>query len=398
MEENDKKTETGETTPETTGRQVDTKRVRKINVPNWLLYTSNLFFAGCAIGLLALDKDITDGVKEIYKGSKESVSSTRVMQQTDDFYFNSDVSIEPGNYKTEKDSLSSIVMESDSTPSRNTHIDQLFNNSVMIAQITAKDIDAQALKSMKMDYIDLENLIMSAIFNQKKGKVNLEFNFAGNGFIIGNGGYIITSYHVIDEDRHRSLRKLLVIGQDKKVYPAEVLAYSRMYDIALLKADMPDQKSVSPIILDEKSLVEYEPIFVLTTLPSRNVGFQLEDEISLAEADKTKISNIISSGRFLDISTYSPIISPYGELLFSGVHIENYVRGGYSGSAAVDRYGRIIGIASRVSNGSCTHLSPASKVKGLVDFYIETLANKSMNALDAQILKESSRVSSPARR
>ena len=57
----------------------------------------------------------------------------------------------------------------------------------------------------------------------------------GSGFFVGKGGYILTNNHVID-----GASRIKVVTSTQKVLDAELVAVSRVPDLALLKADIKD--------------------------------------------------------------------------------------------------------------------------------------------------------------
>ncbi|MGB2375705.1 MAG: trypsin-like peptidase domain-containing protein, partial [Porticoccaceae bacterium] len=57
----------------------------------------------------------------------------------------------------------------------------------------------------------------------------------GSGFVISDGGYILTNHHVID-----GADKIEVLFADRQEYRAEVIGSDRRSDLALLKIDAED--------------------------------------------------------------------------------------------------------------------------------------------------------------
>lgn len=61
----------------------------------------------------------------------------------------------------------------------------------------------------------------------------------GTGFVIGNGQYIVTNYHVvaIDVNAEQKQKRVIFVGFGKKseVREIEIVAYSKQHDIAILK-------------------------------------------------------------------------------------------------------------------------------------------------------------------
>ncbi|WNC68442.1 serine protease [Thalassotalea nanhaiensis] len=65
----------------------------------------------------------------------------------------------------------------------------------------------------------------------------------GTGFVIGNGHYIVTNYHVLAQDIKIEAKQKRVIfvgfGKKSEVRNIEVVAYSKRHDIAILKQNGP---------------------------------------------------------------------------------------------------------------------------------------------------------------
>lgn len=61
----------------------------------------------------------------------------------------------------------------------------------------------------------------------------------GTGFVIGDGYYVVTNFHVIPEDLDPELMQKVVVfsgsGKKPKIHKAEVIFGSQKYDLALLK-------------------------------------------------------------------------------------------------------------------------------------------------------------------
>lgn len=73
-------------------------------------------------------------------------------------------------------------------------------------------------------------------------------NAHGSGFIVGNGKYVITNYHVIE-----GAKKVAVRNGIGKVTNAKVAAISKDYDLAILELENPYPKKYS---IDAKNFVE----------------------------------------------------------------------------------------------------------------------------------------------
>lgn len=63
--------------------------------------------------------------------------------------------------------------------------------------------------------------------------------FQGTGFVVGNGQYVVTNYHVVDSKLDESIKQKRVIfvgfGKKSQVYNVTIVAHSKVHDIAILK-------------------------------------------------------------------------------------------------------------------------------------------------------------------
>lgn len=64
-------------------------------------------------------------------------------------------------------------------------------------------------------------------------------NLQGTGFVVGNGQYIVTNYHVVDKEINAQTTQRRVIfvgfGKQSRVYDVEIIAHSKVHDLAILK-------------------------------------------------------------------------------------------------------------------------------------------------------------------
>ncbi|WDE08427.1 trypsin-like peptidase domain-containing protein [Thalassomonas viridans] len=65
----------------------------------------------------------------------------------------------------------------------------------------------------------------------------------GTGFVIGNGQYVVTNFHVLPAELDKSLKQSIVVfsgsGKNPQTLRAKVVARSEYYDLAVLKTDGP---------------------------------------------------------------------------------------------------------------------------------------------------------------
>ncbi len=88
--------------------------------------------------------------------------------------------------------------------------------------------------------------------------------FSGTGFVIGDGSYVVTNYHVVPTEMDKEHREKLVIfhgrGYKPAVYEVSVIKKDRIHDLALLKIKA---KHLTPLKLgNDKALREGEDLAI----------------------------------------------------------------------------------------------------------------------------------------
>ena len=111
------------------------------------------------------------------------------------------------------------------------------------------------VKVKKKEEEEIKEYEEEEISNYDDNKITPNYeNFAfapnahGSGFIVGNGKYVITNYHVIE-----GAKKVAVRNGIGKVTNAKVAAISKDYDLAILELENPYPKKYS---IDAKNFVE----------------------------------------------------------------------------------------------------------------------------------------------
>ena len=86
----------------------------------------------------------------------------------------------------------------------------------------------------------------------------------GSGFVIGNGLYVVTNYHVLPKELDSNLLQRMAVfvgsGKDATVRSAQLVASSAKYDLAVLKLDgeaLPAMSLASPEFIAEGSYVAF---------------------------------------------------------------------------------------------------------------------------------------------
>ena len=170
----------------------------------------------------------------------------------------------------------------------------------------------------------------------------------GSGFIVTDGGYVITNYHVVsqfalDPDRYR----LVFSSSDGKEGPLELLAIDVIHDVALVRpAPGPDGRV---------------PLAGQGALPFRPAS------LALARGER-----IYSLGNPLDVG-FAVVEGNYNGLVERGFYPTIFFAGslnpGMSGGPTMDDSGRVVGInvAARRDGEQVSFLVPAQFAQALVE-------------------------------
>jgi hypothetical protein len=141
---------------------------------------------------------------------------------------------------------------------------------------------------------------------------------AGSAFVVGDGGLLVTNYHVVSQlvlepDRYRAE----FVGTDGAKGPLAILAIDVQHDLALVKATRPPPGRAWPAV-------------------------ELAPDDSLRQGDKVfSLGNPLDMGFAISEGTFNgfPERSLYPHLLFTGA-----MNPGVSGGPAMDEAGRVVGV------------------------------------------------------
>ena len=282
-----------------------------------------------------------------------------------EYYLNSTyINASKINYAKESELLSKLQLQnfSDSKPDRDKSIENLVENTVNIGHIFVPSLDIDNLVEDVLGYDGRSNIIF---WNSGP---------SSNAFIISNEGHLVTALHVV-ENYFNDYNKVVVMDDKKKIHNVTaILAFSKLYDLALLKTDIKGNISV-PILVNEDTLPKNATLYSIGKNVIGRPDFEFTAEkVYIKNKDTISIERIVSAGILKRVSD-DIIISREGTLLGKNVLANNFSRGGYSGMFVSDEYGRIVGVHS-LGGSEGSRLSPASKIKELVDFYLASLKGK----------------------
>lgn len=142
----------------------------------------------------------------------------------------------------------------------------------------------------------------------------------GSGFFIDRSGYLITNYHVISalyEDNRKSVAQLYVrVGKEQLRVPAQVIGFSKVNDLALLK-------------------VAYQPEYVFS-LALADTFSQVGQRV-YAAGSPAGLSATLSAGT---VSNIERRLLPLGEV----VQIDVPINPGNSGGPLISESGTVVGV------------------------------------------------------
>jgi S1-C subfamily serine protease len=155
--------------------------------------------------------------------------------------------------------------------------------------------------------------------NEQEGKGN------GSGSVIDTNGNILTNYHVIE-----GAQKLTVSFGGEKTYPATVVGGDPDTDLAIIKIDNPPAGLTVVPLGDSDKLIVGQKVLAIGN------PFGL---------DRTLTTGVISG-------LQRPIRARNGRPIDAAIQTDASINPGNSGGPLLDKYGRMIGIASQILSPS----------------------------------------------
>lgn len=146
----------------------------------------------------------------------------------------------------------------------------------------------------------------------------------GMGFVYkikDNSNYIITNYHVIDENE-----EIYVYNLNKEKIKAEIVNYDKYRDIAILKIE--DKLNLKEAKINSDSVKENDDIYYF------NIN-----------------SNNIEKGKILDLNTEIFLDTSYGISYYNGILMEGNITEGNSGGPVLNKNKDVIGLISIKEKG-----------------------------------------------
>jgi len=181
-------------------------------------------------------------------------------------------------------------------------------------------------KTQQLTEASLEELVIpkpskyvSNIAEAVSSSVTVKFEGGhGSGFFISENGYLITNYHVVSGEK-----ELTIILNDESEYKAEVVRFSKINDLALLKVDT---KGLIPLKISSNKDIELATEIYAIGTPT------------VEELSQTISKGIISGIRKTDKNTKI-------------IQTDASINAGNSGGAIVTKEGLVLGVVSSKLSG-----------------------------------------------
>ncbi len=189
---------------------------------------------------------------------------------------------------------------------------------------------APALDGEEQNNVDVYKRVVPSVVNITSTSVSYDFFFgpqaqqgAGSGFIIDKEGHILTNYHVIE-----GARKLEVILENKKHYPATVIGADKSHDLAVIQIKAPN---LQPVTLGSSS------------------GLQVGQKV-LAIGNPFGIFNGTMTRGI--VSSIRQVQEPDGTYIDEAIQTDAAINPGNSGGPLLNSHGEVVGINTMIASAS----------------------------------------------
>ena len=210
---------------------------------------------------------------------------------------------------------------------------------------------APGLDGDEQNNVDVYKRAVPSVVNITSTVVSYDFFFgaqaqqgAGSGFVIDKEGHILTNYHVID-----GARKLEVILENKKHYPATVIGADKAHDLAVIQIKAPN---LQPATLGSSS------------------GLQVGQKV-LAIGNPFGIFNGTMTRGI--VSSIRQVQEPDGTYIDEAIQTDAAINPGNSGGPLLNSHGEVIGITTMIASNGADQSSgigfaiPISTAKAVLD-------------------------------
>lgn len=156
---------------------------------------------------------------------------------------------------------------------------------------------------------DLVAPIQKSVVTVINFDVDGEISSIGSGFFISKNGFLLTSFHVLEDAYHAVIRTV-----DGKQYPVvAVLARNKLVDLVKVRVDIPGSQ-VTPVVLDREDPSVADQVFV--------VGSPMGLEQTVSEGIVSAVREMPAGGKVLQLtapisrgSSGGPVLNQDGEVI-----------------------------------------------------------------------------------
>jgi len=167
----------------------------------------------------------------------------------------------------------------------------------------------------------------------------------GSGVILDKEGYIVTNAHVATLEGATDKGTLTVQTNSGKTYPAKLVGYDSVADLAVVKIDAPSSE-LQPIIFANSSGVKVGSETIAIGSPLGLSGTVTTGIVSALNRPIT-----VSSSEVLGANTTS---SASSTIALSAIQTDASINAGNSGGALLDAKGNLIGINVAIASAGAT--------------------------------------------
>lgn len=179
-------------------------------------------------------------------------------------------------------------------------------------------------KQIYQEYASSVVAISSTVETLSYGGQTRQGTYTGSGFILTDDGYVVTNYHVIE-----GATSVTVVMDTQEEYPAEVIGYDALNDVAVLKIDA---KNLPAVKLGSSDALSIGDMVVAIGNP-------------LGSLTATLTVGYVS-GKDRQVSTDSTMINM--------IQTDAAINSGNSGGPLFNVYGEVVGITSAKYSGTTT--------------------------------------------
>jgi S1-C subfamily serine protease len=204
--------------------------------------------------------------------------------------------------------------------------------------ITASDMDLRVTPVVKAVRQNQDAVVSLYVVHEERtrGQSLLTADGQGSGVVLDQSGLVITNWHVVAPAADpRTPYRVVAVFPSGDRHAAAVLSTSAEHDLALLQLELPEGKTVKPILLgDSATLMIGEPTIAIGN--------------PRGQANTVTVGVLSAIDRSIHVRTPDGSVRQYAGLLQTDAAINQ----GNSGGALLDITGKLIGINNAMAMGA----------------------------------------------